>query len=158
MSDNIKNRLERRFMRYSAIDTQSNAANANKCIPSSPDQQKLAELLAAQLRSAGLTEVVCDSHATVTALKRGNATDCHLRPRIGFICHLDTFDAGLSPQVHAQKIHYTGGDVCLNADKSIVMKVSQHPELMKYVNQDILFSDGTSVLGADDKAAVSAVM
>lgn len=158
MSNKIEDRLVRRFMRYSAIETQSNAANANKCIPSSPGQQKLAELIAEQLRSAGLTEVVCDSHATVTAIKRGNATNCHLRPRVGFICHLDTFDAGLNSHVRAQKIHYTGGDVCLNADQSIIMKVSQHPELTKYVNQDILFSDGTSVLGADDKAAVSSVM
>lgn len=151
----IEKRLEERFLRYSAITTQSNAANLGKCLPSSPGQQVLAELLAQELRAAGLRNVVCDQHATVTAVKPGNVAGA---PRIGFICHLDTFDSGLSPDVKAQKLHYTGGDVCLNREKDIWMRVKEHPELGKYVNQDILFSDGTSVLGADDKAAITSVM
>lgn len=151
----IAQRLEERFRRYSAITTQSDPRKLGKCIPSTPGQQVLADLLAKELQELGLQNVVCDKYATVTAVKPGNTPGAL---RIGFICHLDTFDSGLSPDVKAQKIHYSGGDVCLNAEKNIVMKVAEHPELKKYVGQDILFSDGTSVLGADDKAAITSVM
>ncbi|KAG5481480.1 hypothetical protein LSCM1_05497 [Leishmania martiniquensis] len=151
----IEHRLEERFRRYSAITTQSDPHNLGKCIPSTPGQQVLAELLAGELRAMGLQDVICDAHATVTAVKPGNVPGA---PRIGFIYHLDTFDSGLCPHVKAQKIHYTGGDVCLNAEKKIWMRLQEHPELNKYVGQDILFSDGTSVLGADDKAAIASVM
>ncbi|KPI85291.1 peptidase t putative peptidase T putative metallo-peptidase ClanMH family M20B [Leptomonas seymouri] len=151
----IEQRLVERFMRYSAISSQSNPNNLGKCLPSSPGQQLLADLLAKELRAAGLQNVVCDTHATVTAVKPGNVPGA---PRIGFICHLDTFDCGLSPVVKAQKIHYEGGDVCLNKEKDIWMRAKEHPVLGKYVDQDILFSDGTSVLGADDKAAITSVM
>lgn len=151
----MEERLVSRFMRYSAISSQSNAANIGKCLPTSPGQQVLAELLAKELREAGLRDVMCDQQATVTAVKPGNCPGC---PRIGFICHLDTFDAGLSPDVTAQRLRFTGSDVCLNKQKNLWMKVSEHPELMAYQGQEILFSDGTSVLGADDKAAISTVM
>ncbi|KAG5481788.1 hypothetical protein LSCM4_06863 [Leishmania orientalis] len=151
----IEHRLEERFRRYSAITTQSDPRNIGKRIPSTPGQQALAELLAKELQAVGLQDIICDEYATVTAVKPGNVPGA---PRIGFICHLDTFDSGLCPHVKAQKIHYTGGDVCLNAEKKIWMRAQEHPELRKYVGQDILFSDGTSVLGADDKAAITAVM
>ncbi|EPY23888.1 peptidase T [Strigomonas culicis] len=155
MSKTIAQRLEERFFRYSAIPTQSDGRRAGKCLPTSPGQQQLAELLADELRAAGLTKVVCDRHATVTAVCPGRVRDC---PTIGFICHLDTFDAGLSPVVRPQRLHYAGGDVCLNKEQDIWLRAAEHPELAPYAGQDVLFSDGTSVLGADDKAAVSAVM
>lgn len=151
----VEERLVNRFMRYSAISSQSVPANMNRTIPSSPGQQVLAELLAEELRAGGLQSVVVDKRATVTAVKPGTVKDC---PRIGFICHLDTYDAGLSPDVKAQKLLYKGGDVCLNKGKDIWLRESEHPEVKSYVGQEILFTDGTSVLGADDKAAVSAVM
>eukprot|EP00796_Vickermania_ingenoplastis_P011242 gene11242-7811_t len=151
----MEERLVQRFMRYSAISSQSCAANVGKCLPTSPGQQKLAELLTKELQAAGLQQVVCDNHATVTAVKPGNCPGC---PRIGFICHLDTFDAGLSPDVKAQRLRFTGEDICLNKEKNIWLRVKEHPEIVQYAGQEILFSDGTSVLGADDKAAISTVM
>ncbi|AYU77784.1 peptidase T, putative, metallo-peptidase, ClanMH, family M20B [Leishmania donovani] len=151
----IEHRLEQRFRRYSAITTQSDPRNLGKCIPSTPGQQVLAELLAKELQAMELQNVICDKYATVTAVKPGNVPGA---PRIGFICHLDTFDCGLCPHVKAQKIRYTGGDVCLNKEKNIWMRLREHAVLNKYVGQDILFSDGTSVLGADDKAAIASVM
>lgn len=147
--------LVARFLRYSAISSQSNAANAGKCLPSSLGQKKLADLLAKELKEAGLEEVKCDDDAIVTAVKRGT---CPAAPRIGFICHLDTFDAGLSPEVKAQRLRFTGEDLCLNKEKNIWLRVAEHPEISQYKNQEILFSDGTSVLGADDKAAIATVM
>ncbi|EAN86395.1 peptidase T, putative, partial [Trypanosoma cruzi] len=151
----LEDRLVERFMRYSAISSQSNPANVGKCLPTSPGQQELAELLAAELRASGLEDVVCDDHATVTAVKRGRRKDC---PTIGFIVHLDTVDVGLSPVVKAQKLRYEGGDICLNKEQDIWLRVAEHPEIERYVGENILFSDGTSVLGADDKAAVTTVM
>lgn len=152
----IERRLVERFMRYSAISSQSEPSMVGKVLPSSPGQQILAELLAKELTALGLENVECDQHATVTAVKRGSVHGC---PRIGFICHLDTFNAGLSPDVKAQLLHYKGGeDLCLNRAMNIWLREKEHPEVVQYAGQDILFSDGTSVLGADDKAAVSAVM
>ncbi|ORC87837.1 putative peptidase t [Trypanosoma theileri] len=151
----IEQRLVERFMRYSAISSQSNPLNIGKCLPTSPGQQELAELIANELRAAGLDNVLCDEHATVTAVLRGTKKDC---PTIGFIVHLDTVDVGLSPVVKAQLLRYEGGDVCLNKEKDIWLRAAEHPEIKCYAGQDILFSDGTSVLGADDKAAVSNVM
>ncbi|KAH8620641.1 Peptidase family M20 M25 M40 M42 glutamyl aminopeptidase Peptidase dimerization domain [Trypanosoma vivax] len=151
----IECRLEERFMRYSAISSQSDAALADRALPTSPGQQELAELIAAELQAIGLEDVVCDNHATVTAVKRGRVVNC---PTVGFIVHLDTVDVGLSPVVRAQKIRYEGGDVCLNKEKDIWLRVAEHPEIERYVGQDILFSDGTSVLGADDKAAIAVVV
>lgn len=156
MCDNsIAQRLVDRFMRYSAVASQSNRANIGKCLPSSPGQQELAELIAAELRAGGLEDVVCDNCATVTAVKRGRKKDC---PTIGFIVHLDTADVGLSPVVKAQVVRYEGGDVCLNEERDIWLRAAEHPEILQYAGQDILFSDGTSVLGADDKAAVASVV
>lgn len=155
MAAPIEERLVARFLRYVAISSQSNAANIGRCLPTSPGQQVLAELLTRELTTAGLQHVECDQHATVTAVKPGNCTGC---PRIGFICHLDTFDAGLSPDVKPQRVKYTGGDVCLNKENDIWLKVSEHPELKAYAGDEVLFTDGTSVLGADDKAAIACVM
>ncbi|CCW69691.1 unnamed protein product [Phytomonas sp. Hart1] len=157
----LERRLVERFLRYTAIPSQSvflhDQMSPNK-IPSSPGQQIFAELLARELREAGLEEVVCDDQATVSALCRGGQDGKERAPRIGFICHLDTYDCGLSPEVKAQLLHYDHGDVCLNRERGIWMRLAEHPELGRYENQDILFTDGTSVLGADNKAAVSVVM
>ncbi|ESL09764.1 peptidase T [Trypanosoma rangeli SC58] len=151
----IEERLVERFMRYSAIPSQSNPKNVGKCLPTSPGQQELAELIATELRAGGLLDVVCDNHATVTAVKLGRKRDC---PTIGFIVHLDTAPVGLSPVVRAQKLRYEGKDVCLNKEQDIWLRAAEHPEIAPYIGQEVLFSDGTSVLGADDKAAVASVM
>ena len=71
---------------------------------------------------------------------------------------MDTVDVGLSPEIHPQVIHYTGGDVCLNQAKDIWIRLAEHPELSNHVGEDIIFTDGTSVLGADNKAGVTNIM
>lgn len=115
----------------------------------------MARLLADELRTIGLQDVVIDEHATVTAVKPGN---CPSAPRIGFITHIDTVDVGLSAHIHPQTLRFTGEDLCLNAEQDIWLRTAEHPEVLPYVGQDIIFSDGTSVLGADNKAAVTVVM
>ncbi|WP_033576946.1 peptidase T [Dickeya chrysanthemi] len=153
MSKNLARQLTERFYRYLAISSQSDAAAAT--LPSTPGQRAMAHLLAEELRTLGLSQVVCDEHATVTAVKPGNTPSA---PRIGFITHIDTVDVGLSPEIRPQTLRFTGDDLCLNPAQDIWLRVSEHPEILPYRDQEIIFSDGTSVLGADNKAAVTVVM
>ncbi|WP_130835042.1 peptidase T [[Erwinia] mediterraneensis] len=153
MTDNLARQLTSRFYRYLAVTSQSDAKATT--LPSTPEQHAMAQLLADELRALGLAEVVIDEHATVTAVKKGN---CPHAPRVGFIAHIDTVDVGLSPHIHPQTLTFTGEDICLNEQLQIWLRTAEHPEILPYVGQEIIFSDGTSVLGADNKAAVSVVM
>ena len=145
--------LTERFLRYVAIPSESNPRVS--VIPTSEGQRELARLLEAELREMGLEEIELNEHAILTAKLPGNKPGA---PTIGWVAHLDTVPVSLSPEVHPQVLHYEGGDVCLNAEKDIWLRLSEHPELAEYAGQDIVFTDGTSVLGADDKAAIANVM
>jgi tripeptide aminopeptidase len=149
----IRQQLIERFFRYLSVTSQSDIRAAS--LPSTPGQQELAALLAGELRALGLDEVVLDEHATVTALKRGTRAGA---PRIGFIAHLDTFDAGLSPQIKPQILRVTGEDLCLNREQDIWLRTAEHPQLRDWIGADIIAGDGTSVLGADNKAAIAVIM
>jgi len=149
----IRNELIGRFFRYLAIESQSDPDSS--VLPSTPGQQTLAALLAGELRELGLDDVLLDEHATLTAVKRGNRPDA---PKIGFIAHLDTVDVGLSPIIRPQILRFEGADLCLNAEKRIWLRVQEHPEIRTWEGQDIIVSDGTSVLGADNKAAIAVIM
>ncbi|WP_035342690.1 MULTISPECIES: peptidase T [unclassified Dickeya] len=153
MSHNLERQLTDRFSRYLAVTSQSDASATT--LPSTPGQQAMAQLLAEELRTLGLSQVRVDDHAIVTARLPGNMPAA---PRIGFIAHIDTVDVGLSPDIHPQILRFTGEDLCLNPELDIWLRVSEHPEILPYLGQEILFSDGTSVLGADNKAAVTVVM
>ena len=153
MTDRLARQLTDRFYRYLAVSSQSNAASST--LPSTPEQHQMARLLASELETLGLQQIEIDEYATVTAVNPGNRPDA---PRIGFITHIDTVDVGLSPHIHPQTLRFNGEDLCLNAQRDIWLRVSEHPEILPYQGQEIIFSDGTSVLGADNKAAVSVVM
>ncbi|WP_313617986.1 peptidase T [Agrobacterium sp.] len=150
---NLREELVERFFRYVAVTSQSNAAATH--LPSTPGQLVLARLLADELRQLGLSDVVVDDKAIVTALRPGNNPDA---PRIGFIAHLDTVDVGLSPDIHPQIKRFEGHDLCLNTGQDIWLRVEDHPEIKCWAGEDIIFSDGTSVLGADNKAAIATIM
>ena len=153
MNSRLARQLTDRFYRYLAVSSQSDAAVHT--LPSTPEQHQMAHLLASELEALGLQQVEIDEYATVTAVKPGRRSNA---PRIGFITHIDTVDVGLSPHIHPQTLRFTGADLCLNAQQDIWLRVSEHPEILPYRDQEIIFSDGTSVLGADNKAAVSVVM
>ncbi len=153
MTKDIAGQLTTRFLRYLAVSSQSDADVTR--LPSSPGQQRLAEMLVKELHGFGMTDIQIDQQATVTAVRRGNTAGA---PRIGFIAHLDTVDVGLSPDIHPQLLHFTGQDLCLNPQHDIWLRVAEHPEILPYADGDILFSDGTSVLGADNKAAITTIM
>ncbi|MDR6100474.1 tripeptide aminopeptidase [Agrobacterium larrymoorei] len=150
--NDVRKELIERFFRYAAIASQSNASESS--LPSSAGQLTLANLLAEELRSIGVEEVVVDDQAIVTGVKRGSAA----APRIGFIAHLDTVDIGLSPTIHPQILRFEGRDLCLNAEHDIWLRTDEHPELAEWKGDDIIVGDGTSVLGADNKAAIAVIM
>lgn len=145
--------LTERFLRYVAVPSESDASVG--VVPSTEGQRELARLLESELQAMGLEEIELDEHAILTAKLPGNVPGA---PVIGFVAHLDTVPVSLSPEVHPQILRYEGGDVCLNAEKDIWLRLSEHPELADYAGQDVIFTDGTSVLGADNKAAIANVM
>ena len=153
MASQLSSQLTQRFFRYLSITSQSDPKV--KTLPSTPGQHEMARELANELKSLGLTDIVIDEFATVTAVKKGNVAGA---PRIGFITHIDTVDVGLSPDIHPQILTFAGEDLCLNKEKQIWLRINEHPEIQAYANEEIIFSDGTSVLGADNKAAVTVVM
>lgn len=153
MPSPLISQLTQRFFRYLAVTSQSDPRAST--LPSTPGQHEMAKMLAAELRELGLSDVVLDEHATVTAVKKGNVTGA---PPIGFITHIDTVDVGLSADIHPQILRFAGKDLCLNKEKDIWLRTAEHPEIMAYPGEEIIFSDGTSVLGADNKAAVTVVM
>ena len=153
MASPLTRQLTQRFFRYLAITSQSDPRATT--LPTTPGQHQMARALADELRQFGLDDIVVDEHATVTAVKKGTVPGA---PRIGFITHIDTVDVGLSPDIHPQILRFTGEDLCLNPEQQIWLRVAEHPEILAYRDEEIIFSDGTSVLGADNKAAVTVVM
>ncbi|MFU2316509.1 peptidase T [Rahnella sp. PCH160] len=153
MSTPIAKQLTERFYRYLSVTSQSDASATT--LPSTPGQHDMARLLADELHQLGLENIQIDEHATVTAVKPGTKKG---GPRIGFITHIDTVDVGLRPDIHPQTLRFTGEDLCLNKEQNIWLRPAERPEILPYQGEEIIFSDGTSVLGADNKAAVTVVM
>jgi len=153
MAEALAEQLIERFFRYLAVESQSNAKATT--VPSTPGQRQLAELLKAELEALGLSDIHLDAHSILTARLPGTVPDAAC---IGFVTHLDTVDVGLSPHVRPQRLAFDGGDLLLNAAEDLWLRVAEHPEILPYKGQEILVGDGTSVLGADNKAAVAVVM
>lgn len=153
MSMSYVEELKTRFLRYVAVTSESDPKAG--VVPSTEGQRELARLLEGELRELGLVDIELNEHAILTARLPGNVEGA---PAIGWVAHLDTVPVNLSPDVKAQVLHYTGGDLCLNAERDIWIRLDEHPELADYAGQDIVFTDGTSVLGADNKAAIANVM
>lgn len=153
----LEDALASRFLRYSAISSQSQAEVTS--LPTSEGQRTLALLLKEELEAAGASDIHLSDTAVLTAKIPSNLPAGHQPvPALGFCTHLDTVDAGLSPDVRARVHHYTGGDILLNADQDIWLRAEENPEITAYTGDRILVTDGTSVLGADDKAGIATVM
>lgn len=152
----LQEALAARFLRYSAISSQSDASAS--VVPTSQGQWELARLLKDELTAAGAHNVHLSDTCVLTARIPSTLPAGTEAPAIGFCTHLDTVDVNLSPDVHARVVDYTGGDICLNTDLDIWLREAEHPEITRYTGQRIIVTDGTSVLGADDKAGVASVM
>ena len=148
----IKDKLVENFLKYLEIPSQSDESNKN--IPSSPGQLDLGKLLSEELKDLGLVDIVINEYGVVqTRLpRRGNKLKS-----LGWVAHLDTVDVGLSDKIKPQIIKaYDGSDIKLN-DKEI-FSTKDNPEVLTYIGEDIIFTDGSSVLGADNKAAIANIM
>lgn len=153
MYQSYRQKLLDRFFSYASISSQSNANN--QTLPSSEGQMQLALLLEKELQKMGLSHIKLRENAILTA--QLPATKKNI-PSVGFVAHLDTVDVGLSAVINPQVLYFNGQDILLNKEKNIVFKVDEHPEILSYKGHDIVFTDGTSVLGADNKAAIATIM
>ncbi len=148
-------RMLLRFLRYVAIDTQADDAASG--YPSSPGQRELGQLLVAELRAMGLEQVVQDEHGLVWATLP--ATIDRSAPVIAWNAHLDTSPEASGAQVKPQVIrNYPGGDIPLPGDSRQVIRVADNAELANLVGCTLVTTDGTTLLGADDKAGVAVIM
>lgn len=152
-----------RFLQYTRINTTTNKEKgAAGIMPSSDGQMVLARLLQEQLITFGLDDIILRDNAILTATLPSNLPEDFLSsgekiPTVSFFAHLDT-SAELTQDTHAHIVHYQGGDICLNSQMNIILKQIQFPELAQHIGDDIIVTDGTSLLGADDKAAIAAIM
>lgn len=144
-----------RFLKYAKIDTQSN--EDSETFPSDPKQLELSKLLVEELKQIGLKDAAMDEYGYVMATLPAN-TEKDV-PTIGFIAHVDTSPAvtgaNVNPIIHK---NYQGGDIVLPNDNSKVIDVANNPELKDMIGMDIITTDGTTLLGADDKAGVAEIM
>ncbi|RYC12260.1 peptidase T [Ciceribacter ferrooxidans] len=144
-----------RFLRYVVIDTQSDPTSQAQ--PSTEKQKDLGRLLEQELKALGLDDAHLDEHGNVYATIPAN-TDKDV-PAICFCSHMDTAPdfsgTGVKPQIVK---NYQGGDIRLVGDTSQVIRVSEHPDLKDQIGHDIVTTDGTTLLGADDKAGVAEIM
>ena len=145
-----------RFLRYIAVDTMSEPEK--EMIPSTEKQKDLAKMLTEELRSMGANEVKMDEHGYVYGTIPATCTDKKI-PVLGFIAHMDTAPAYSGANVKPQIVkNYDGGTILMNQDTGLSMGPEQYPDLLRYVGQDLITTDGTSLLGADDKAGVAEIM
>ncbi|MBP7032229.1 MAG: peptidase T, partial [Anaerolineaceae bacterium] len=144
-----------RFLRYVKIDTES--ARDSETYPSTAKQLELLRLLADELRQIGLRDVAMDQYGYVTATLE--ATTSAPAPVIGFLAHVDTSPDFNGKDVRPQIVeNYDGGDIVLNANEKIILSPQRFPDLLKYRGESLVTTDGTSLLGADDKAGIAEIM
>ena len=145
-----------RFLQYVKFDTQSD--ELTNMTPSTPGQMVFARHLEDELRSMGLSDISLDENgylmATLPATPGMEAV-----PTIGFIAHLDTSPDASGKHVCPRIVEdYDGGDIVLNETEKIILSSSQFPELRDYIGDDLIVTDGTTLLGADDKAGIAEII
>lgn len=149
----MKEKVIERLVRYAKIDTQSNPESSTT--PSTEKQWDLLNILKEELAEIGLTEITLDENGYLFATLPAN-TEKEV-PTIGFLAHVDTSPDFSGANVQPKRIdNYDGGDIQLN--DGIVLSPSQFPNLKNYVGQTLITTDGTTLLGADDKAGIAEIM
>ena len=147
--------LVERFIRYVKFDTQSSENSTT--VPSTPKQMVFARYLRDEMIAEGLHDVVLDDKGYLYATLPSNLAEGTTAPTIGFISHYDTSPdcsgAGVQPRIVE---HYDGGDILLS--EGIVSSPKKFPELLEHVGEDLIVTDGTTLLGADDKAGIAEIM
>ena len=151
----MKQELIERFIRYAKVNTQSDPESST--CPSTQGQWELARMLVEELKSIGMEDVTVDENGYVMATLPAN-TDKNV-PVIGFLAHMDTAPEFTGANVNPQIIeHYDGGDIVLNKEQGIILSPNDFPELAGYKGHTLITTDGTTLLGADDKAGIAEIM
>lgn len=148
-------RAYERLLHYVSFGTQSD--HTSETVPSTPNQKVLAAALVEEMKKLGIADAFVDDkgyvYGTIPATKGKED-----KPVIGFIAHMDTAEDASGDNIKAKVVKYNGGDVLLNEEKQIVLSEKEYPDLKKYVGQHLMVTDGTTLLGADDKAGVAEIM
>lgn len=148
-------RLVERFITYVKKDTQSDPNS--QTTPSTEKQWDLARYLFEELKSIGMEEVTIDENAYVMATLPANVS--HQVPTIGFVAHFDTSPDFSGENVNPKFVeNYDGGDIVLNEEKNIILSPSYFEDLLLYKGQTLITTDGTTLLGADDKAGIAEIV
>ncbi len=148
-------KVAERFLHYVTFETQSDE-NAKTC-PSTSGQRVFAEFLVAELKELNLSDISIDENSYVMATLPANTTA--KVPTLGFIAHLDTSPDMSGKNVKPQIVkNYDGKTIVLNPDECIVLSPNDFPELMYYTSEDLIVTDGNTLLGADDKAGIAEIM
>ena len=150
-----KQHIIERFLRYVTVDTESDPNS--QTTPSSKNQWDLANALAQELKDIGMSDVSIDKHAYIMATLPSNV-DHHV-PTIGFISHFDTSPDFTGANVKPRVIdNYDGKDINLNEELNIVLSPKEFDDLLLYVGNTLIVTDGTTLLGADDKAGITEII
>lgn len=150
----MREKVVQRFLKYVTFDTTANPNNSN--CPSSEGQKVFANYLVEELKSLGLEDAHVDENSYVMATLRGNTEGVET---IGFISHLDTAPDVTGKNVKPKIIkNYDGKDIVLNEELNIITSSNDYPDLKKFIGEDLIVTDGTTLLGADDKAGISEIV
>lgn len=143
-----------RFLKYVSFCTTSD--EETNMTPSTPGQMEFAEYLATELKQIGLQEVSLDKNGYIMATLPANIEG---KPVVGFIAHMDTAPDASGKNIKPRIVsNYDGKDIVLNEKQGIVLETAKYPEILNYKGQDIIVTDGTTLLGADDKAGVAEIV
>lgn len=149
-------RVEERLLHYVSFGTNSDPYCEN--CPSTPNQLVLAKALVEEMKQLGIADAHVDEHGYVYGTIPATS-GCEKQPAIGFISHMDTSCAAKGDEIKAKIVkNYDGGDILLNEEKQIYLKPSEYESLKRYVGQDLIVTDGTTLLGADDKAGIAEIL
>ena len=150
------NSLTKRFIKYITVSTDSNP-DSNVC-PSSESQWDLAKIIVEDLENIGLEDITLDENCYIMATLPGNCKDKNI-PTIGFIAHMDTAPSyngvGIKPRIVE---NYDGKDIILNSEENIILSPNDFGHLKNYIGKDLIVTDGTTLLGADDKAGITEII
>lgn len=150
----MREKVVQRFLKYVTFDTTANPNNSN--CPSSEGQKVFANYLVEELKSLGLEDAHVDENSYVMATLKGNKEGVET---IGFISHLDTAPDITGKNVKPKIIkNYDGKDIVLNEELNIITSSNDYPDLKKFIGEDLIVTDGTTLLGADDKAGISEIV
>lgn len=146
--------ITERFLRYVSFHTTSD--ETTRTTPSTPGQMEFAKYLADELKQIGLQEVSLDQNGYIMATLPATVEG---KPTIGFIAHMDTAPDASGKDIKPRIVkNYDGKDIVLNEKQGIVLETNKYPEILHYVGQDIIVTDGTTLLGADDKSGVASIV